>query len=82
VAGPHEKLLVGRDAHEAVVSGLILAGIRAVWVEPQWDPDLHIAHPPAPDSYRASFERHPDARGALVTSPVPYGTCADIAAIC
>jgi arginine/lysine/ornithine decarboxylase len=50
-------------------------------VEPQWDPDLHLAHPPAPQAYAAAFERHPDARGALVTSPTPYGTCADLAAI-
>jgi arginine/lysine/ornithine decarboxylase len=81
VAGPHEKLLVSRDAHKSVVSGLILAGIRPVWVEPQWDPDLHLAHPPAPASFEAAFEEHPDARGALVTSPTPYGTAADLAAI-
>lgn len=81
VAGPHEKLLVGRDAHKSVVAGLILAGIRPVWVDPQWDPDRHIAHPPAPEAYLAAFQQHPDARGALVTSPTPYGTCADIAAI-
>ncbi|MEU5998373.1 aminotransferase class I/II-fold pyridoxal phosphate-dependent enzyme [Streptomyces sp. NPDC047197] len=81
VAGPHEKLLVGRDVHKSVVSGLILAGVRPVWVDPQWDPDLHLAHPPAPDAFRTAFEEHPDARGALVTSPTPYGTCADIGAI-
>ncbi|WP_344522331.1 aminotransferase class I/II-fold pyridoxal phosphate-dependent enzyme [Streptomyces rectiviolaceus] len=81
VAGPHEKLLVSRDAHKSVVSGLILAGIQPVWVDPQWDPDLHLAHPPAPEAFRSAFEEHPDARGALVTSPTPYGTCADIAAI-
>jgi arginine/lysine/ornithine decarboxylase len=81
VAGPHEKLLVSRDAHKSVVSGLILAGIRPVWVEPQWDPDLHLAHPPSPASFEAAFEEHPDARGALVTSPTPYGTAADLAAI-
>jgi arginine/lysine/ornithine decarboxylase len=81
VAGPHEKLLVGRDAHKSVISGLILAGIRPVWVDPQWDPDLHLAHPPAPEAFRSAFEEHPDARGALVTSPTPYGTCADIGAI-
>lgn len=39
-AGPHEKLLVRRDAHESVVSGLILAGIRPVLAEPRWAPDL------------------------------------------
>jgi len=81
VAGPHEKMLVGRDAHKSVVSGLILAGIRPVWVDPQWDPDLHLAHPPSPGTFRSAFEEHPDARGALVTSPTPYGTCADIEAI-
>lgn len=81
VAGPHQKLLVGRDAHKSVISGLILAGIRPAWVAPQWDPDLHLAHPPAPEAFQKAFEEHPDARGALVTSPTPYGTCADIGAI-
>jgi arginine decarboxylase len=81
VAGPHEKLLVGRDVHKSVVAGLILAGIRPVWVEPRWDPQRHLAHPPAPAAYEAALAEHPDARGALVTSPTPYGTCADLAAV-
>jgi arginine decarboxylase len=81
VAGPHEKLLVGRDAHKSVVSGLVLAGIRPIWVEPQWDPERHLAHPPSAAAFAAAFENHPDARGALVTTPTPYGTCSDLAAI-
>ncbi|MEV8535502.1 ornithine decarboxylase [Streptomyces sp. NPDC051211] len=81
VAGPHEKLLVGRDAHKSVVSGLILSGIRPVWVDPQWDAERHLAHPPGPEAFATAFDRHPDARGALVTTPTPYGTCSDLAAI-
>uniref|UniRef100_A0AAU2VKQ7 Aminotransferase class I/II-fold pyridoxal phosphate-dependent enzyme n=1 Tax=Streptomyces sp. NBC_00008 TaxID=2903610 RepID=A0AAU2VKQ7_9ACTN len=81
VAGPHEELLVGRDVHKSVVSGLILAGIRPVWVDPQWDSELHLTHPPGPEAYRTALDEHPDARGALVTSPTPYGTCADIGAV-
>ncbi|MFF3698975.1 aminotransferase class I/II-fold pyridoxal phosphate-dependent enzyme [Streptomyces sp. NPDC002221] len=81
VAGPHEKLLVGRDAHKSVVSGLILSGIKPVWVDPQWDTERHLAHPPSAEAFAAAFEEHPDARGALVTSPTPYGTCADLSAI-
>ncbi|GAA0371524.1 ornithine decarboxylase [Actinoallomurus spadix] len=81
VAGPHEKLIVGRDAHKAVVSGLVLAGIRPIWVWPQWDPDLHLAHPPSAESFDRRFAEHPDARGALVTSPTPYGTSSDLRAI-
>jgi arginine decarboxylase len=81
VAGPHDKLLVARDAHKSVMSGLILSGLRPVWVEPQWDLDLQLAYPPAPEAYAAAFEQHPDTRGALVTSPTPYGTCADLVAL-
>ncbi|TMQ97827.1 ornithine decarboxylase [Actinomadura soli] len=81
VAGPGERLLVGRDAHKSVVSGLILSGVRPIWVEPQWDASRRLAHPPSAAAFAAALDEHPDARGALVTSPTPYGTCADLAAI-
>ncbi|WP_405504242.1 aminotransferase class I/II-fold pyridoxal phosphate-dependent enzyme [Streptomyces purpurascens] len=76
VAGPHEKLLIGRDAHKSVVSGLILSGIEPVWVVPRWDTERKLAHPPSAEDFERAFETHPDARGALVTSPTPYGGCA------
>jgi lysine decarboxylase len=81
VAGPHEKLLIGRDAHKSVVSGLILSGIEPVWVEPRWDPRRRLAHPPSAAEFEAAFEAHPDAKGALITSPTPYGACADLRAV-
>ncbi|MEV0259902.1 ornithine decarboxylase [Streptomyces sp. NPDC050617] len=81
VAGPHEKLLVGRDAHKSVVSGLILSGVRPVWADPCWDDGLHLAHPPSAAEFERGFAEHPDAMGALVTSPTPYGSCADLPAI-
>ncbi len=81
VAGPYDELLVGRDAHKSVVSGLILSGLRPVWVEPCFDDERHLAHPPSPAAYERAFAAHPDARGALVTSPTPYGSCADLPAL-
>ncbi|KKD02885.1 aminotransferase class I/II-fold pyridoxal phosphate-dependent enzyme [Streptomyces sp. WM6386] len=81
VAGPHEKLLIGRDAHKSVVSGLILSGIEPVWVEPRWDAERHLAHPPSAAEFDKAFTDHPDAKGALVTSPTPYGSCADLGSV-
>jgi lysine decarboxylase len=81
VAGPQHRLLIGRDAHKSVVSGLILSGIEPVWVEPRWDAERHLAHPPSAGEFEEAFAAHPDAMGALVTSPTPYGTCADLRAI-
>jgi arginine/lysine/ornithine decarboxylase len=48
------------------------------WITPRWDADRHLSHPPSPERIRETWERHPDAAGALIVSPSPYGTCADI----
>ncbi len=42
---------------------------------------MHFSHPPSPEQVRSAWEKHPDAAGALIVSPSPYGTCADIAGI-
>ncbi|MEU0970009.1 ornithine decarboxylase [Streptomyces sp. NPDC005917] len=81
VTSPGHRLLVGRDAHKSVVAGLILSGVEPVWVEPQWDAFRHIAPPPSAAAYDKAFTEHPDADGALVTSPTPYGAAADLTGI-
>ncbi|WP_369170893.1 aminotransferase class I/II-fold pyridoxal phosphate-dependent enzyme [Streptomyces sp. R28] len=81
VTCPGHRLLVGRDAHKSVVAGLILSGVEPVWVEPEWDASRHLAHPPSTAAYDKAFTEYPDADGALVTSPTPYGAAADLKGI-
>jgi arginine/lysine/ornithine decarboxylase len=81
VAGGRGELLVSRDAHKSVVAGLIFAGVEPRWIRVRYDDTLHMAHPPSPDEVEQAWIAHPDAAGALIVSPTPYGTCADIKAI-
>ena len=81
VGGHDGHLILGRDAHKSVVAGLIFSGLQPCWMRPQWDARLHIAHPPSPERVAQAWERYPHAAGALIVSPTPYGTCADIRAI-
>ncbi len=81
VAGHDGHLILGRDAHKSVTAGIIFSGVQPCWVHPQWDTQLHIAHPPSPKQVAEAWDRFPHAAGALIVSPTPYGTCADIAAI-
>jgi arginine decarboxylase len=82
VAGGKEGgLLVGRDSHKSIVAGLIFSGVQPRWITPRWDSERHFSHPPSPEQVREAWDMHPDAAGALIVSPSPYGTCADIAAI-
>jgi arginine/lysine/ornithine decarboxylase len=75
------EILIGRDAHKSVTAGLVLSGLQPRWIHPSWDSELHLAHPPSAADVEAMWQRYPDASAALITSPTPYGTCADIAAI-
>jgi arginine/lysine/ornithine decarboxylase len=79
--GTDGGLLLARDSHKSIVAGLIFSGVRPRWITPRWDSERHFSHPSSPEQVQAAWERHPDAAGALIVSPSPYGTCADIAAI-
>jgi arginine/lysine/ornithine decarboxylase len=81
VAGRAGSLLLGRDAHKSAVSGLVLGGIHPIWVHPRWDADLHLAHPPSAQAVAEALEANQHVGGVMVTSPSPYGTCADLAGI-
>lgn len=80
-AGAPRKIVVGRDAHVSVVSGLILADLEPVWVPARWDAAWEVVGPPAPEAYAAALAAHPDATAVFVTSPSYLGDPADIAAI-
>jgi len=81
VAGGRGELLVSRDAHKSAVAGLIFAGVEPRWIKVRYDDELHMAHPPSPEQVEEAWVAHPDAAGALIVSPTPYGTCADLEGI-
>jgi arginine decarboxylase len=81
VAGGKGELLISRDAHKSVTAGLVFTGVEPRWVQVRYDKELHLAHPPSPEQLEQAWQQHPGASGALIVSPTPYGTCADIAAL-
>ncbi len=74
-------LLLSRDSHKSVVGADLRWNPAAVGHPPQWDAERHMSHPPSPEQIRDGWEKYPDAAGALIVSPSPYGTCADIEGI-
>jgi arginine decarboxylase len=81
VAGGQGQLLLSRDSHKSIVAGLVFTGVEPRWIHVRYDEKLHLAHPPSPEQLEEAWRQHPDAAGALIVSPTPYGTCADIAAL-
>ena len=46
VAGPHEKLLVARQSHKSVISGLILSGVAPVQISDGRNASTNAGRPP------------------------------------
>lgn len=78
VCNPGGKLIVGRDCHKSVINGMILAGVKPVYLKPGFDRNFGISTVIAPPDLRKAVEENPDATGVLITRPNYYGVCSDI----
>ncbi len=79
--GPGDKVIVPRNAHQSVVSGLILSGAIPVWVAPKYDLEWQLTLGVTIDSIASALAQHPDAKAVVVVSPTYEGVSSDIAAL-
>ena len=77
---PDEPVLVQRNAHKSVLAGLVQAGARPIWLEPQWDARFGVAHGLDTGVVEQAFTES-GAKALWALHPTYYGTTADIAAL-
>ncbi|WP_353057661.1 aminotransferase class I/II-fold pyridoxal phosphate-dependent enzyme [Paenibacillus pasadenensis] len=78
VCSPGDKIIVPRNIHKSVMSAIIFAGARPVFISPARDSNLGIDHGITTRSVRRALERHPDAKAVLVINPTYFGICANL----
>ncbi len=76
--GPGDKVLIARNCHRSVLTGLIMSGASPVFFQPSFDRDLKLTLNVTFDTVKAAIDANPGARSLLLTSPNYYGLCADI----
>ncbi|WP_379164073.1 aminotransferase class I/II-fold pyridoxal phosphate-dependent enzyme [Paenibacillus sp. sgz5001063] len=76
---PGMTLILQRNVHKSVIHGLMLAGARAVFVEPQMDRHSGLMVAPAADTVQAALAAYPEATAVLITMPNYYGMGSDLA---
>jgi len=75
------EIVVQRNAHSSTVDGLVLSGMRPHFVQPELDPELHIAHCLTATSLDEALDETPGAVAATVVSPTYFGAVADVAGL-
>lgn len=78
VCNPGDKIIIPRNCHKSVTGAAILAGVRPVYVEPEYDMDMHVDHNVTPETVETALKENPDAKAVLLVSPTYYGASADI----
>jgi arginine decarboxylase len=78
VCGNGDKIIVPRNVHKSILSAIIFAGARPVFLSPVRDRNLGIDHGVTTRSVQRALERHPDAAAVLVINPTYYGICANL----
>lgn len=78
VAGPGDKIIVPRNAHRSIIGGVILNGAIPVFMTPEVDKHLGLAHGVTPETVEEAVHKHPDAKGVLIINPTYYGVATDL----
>lgn len=73
-----DKIIVPRNVHKSVLSAIIFAGARPVFLSPVRDRNLGIDHGVTTKSVRRALERHPDAAAVLIINPTYFGICTNL----
>jgi arginine decarboxylase len=79
--GMGDKIILPRNVHFSVIAGLILSGAMPIFIQPEYDEDLDIAHSITPEAVEIALKKHPDAKAVLTVYPTYYGVCGDLQAI-
>ncbi|MEH2402213.1 aminotransferase class I/II-fold pyridoxal phosphate-dependent enzyme [Nostoc sp.] len=79
--GTGDKIILPRNVHSSAIAGLILSGAIPIFLNPEYDPVLDIAHSITPSAVQFALQQHPDAKAVLTVYPTYYGVCGDLSAI-
>lgn len=76
---PGDEVVVARTLHRSLLLGLVLAGLRPVWVRPGLDPATGLPTCVPVADVAGALARHPGARAVLLGDPSYVGTVGDLA---
>jgi len=79
VGSPGQEVIITRILHRSLLLGLVLAGLRPVWVRPEMDPGTGLPAAVAVDTVRDALAAHPGACAVFLGDPSYVGTIGDLA---
>jgi arginine/lysine/ornithine decarboxylase len=73
-----DKIIVPRNVHQSVISGLILSGAIPIFIQPEYNTHWDLAYSITTDALKAALNQHSDVKAVLAVYPTYHGICGEI----
>ena len=79
---PGDKVIVPRNVHKSIVSGLILSGAEPIYVQPPVDDYLGIVRGMIAENVRQALREYPETKAIFTINTTYYGMSPELEQIC
>ncbi|MBW1845342.1 MAG: aminotransferase class V-fold PLP-dependent enzyme [Deltaproteobacteria bacterium] len=77
---PGDEVIVTRTLHRSLLLGMVLVGVKPIWVSPEVDPTTGLPTRVPVERVERALAAHPGARAVFLVEPTYVGTLSDVAA--
>jgi arginine decarboxylase len=77
---PGDEVIVTRTLHRSLLLGMVLVGVKPIWVSPEVDPTTGLPTRVPVERVERALAAHPAAKAVFLVEPTYVGTLSDIAA--
>lgn len=75
---PGDSVILSRNAHKSILSGVIMSGVWPIWIQPKVDQHLDIIFDSDAAQVEQALRQFPEAKAVFVTSPTYSGVTTDL----
>jgi arginine decarboxylase len=79
IGHPGDEVVVSRTLHRSMLLGLVLAGLKPIWVRPDVDPSSGLPSGLDPAAVKNALAEHHLAKAVFIGEPSYVGTFSDVA---
>ncbi|MEL7038158.1 MAG: aminotransferase class I/II-fold pyridoxal phosphate-dependent enzyme [Cyanobacteria bacterium J06592_8] len=78
VCGTGDKIIVPRNVHQSIISGLVLSGAIPVFIQPEYNLYWDLAYSITPEAIETELQQDSKIKAVLVVYPTYQGICGNI----
>ncbi|WP_039895853.1 aminotransferase class I/II-fold pyridoxal phosphate-dependent enzyme [Lyngbya sp. PCC 8106] len=76
--GTGDKIIMPRNVHQSVISGLVLSGAIPVFLQPEYNAEWDLTYSITPEAVETALKHHADIKAVLMVYPTYQGICGNI----